>query len=99
MNRANWRSAGAYEGLRSLDAPAFALQCVSRNRDFLRERAALQRATRRAALSASDAEAFARRWGLRFRKCAQCAEPAHCLMDCCGAAGRDRTDGSSGRSG
>lgn len=99
MSRANWRSAGAYEGLRSLDAPAFALQFVSRNRDFMRERATLQRALRRGALMQPDAEAFARRWGLRFRKCAQCAEPALCLMERCGAAGGDRPDGSSGRSG
>ncbi|MDT8870757.1 DUF6499 domain-containing protein [Komagataeibacter rhaeticus] len=99
MSRANWRSAGAHEGLRSLDAPAFALQFVSRNRDFIRERATLQRAARRAALSASDAEAFARRWGLRFRKCPHCAEPAYCLVECRGTAGRDRADGSADRSG
>ncbi|GAA4482247.1 transcriptional regulator domain-containing protein [Gluconacetobacter asukensis] len=99
MSRATWRSAGAYEGLRSLDAPAFALQFVSRNRDFMRERAALQRATRRGVLMQPDAEAFARRWGLRFRKCAHCLEPALCLMDRCGAAGCDRAGGSSGRSG
>ncbi|MFS3137209.1 transcriptional regulator domain-containing protein [Gluconacetobacter sacchari] len=89
MSRANWRSAGAYEGLRSLDAPAFALQFVSRNRDFIRERATLQRAARRATLSASDAEAFARRWGLRFRKCPHCAELTHRPLDCCGIACRD----------
>ena len=85
MSRANWRSAGAYEGLRSLDAPAFALQFVSRNRDFIRERAALQRA----ALSTSDAEAFARRWGLRFRECPHGPRSTHRPLDCCGIAGRD----------
>ncbi|WP_370544275.1 MULTISPECIES: transcriptional regulator domain-containing protein [unclassified Gluconobacter] len=99
MSRANWRSAGAYEGLRSLDAPAFALQFVSRNRDFIRERATLQRALRRGALMQPDAEAFARRWGLRFRKCPHCAESAYCLVECRGAAGRDRDDGSTDRSG
>ena len=61
MSRANWQSASAYEGLRSLDAPAFALQFVSRNRDFIRDRAALQRAARRAKASASVADSAARR--------------------------------------
>ncbi|QHC36963.1 hypothetical protein IFJ82_14215 [Novacetimonas hansenii] len=89
MSRANWRSAGAYEGLRSLDAPAFALQFVSRNRDFIRDRAALQRAALRAALSTSDAEAFARRWGLRFRECPHGPQSAYRPLDCCGIAGRD----------
>jgi hypothetical protein len=53
------------------------LQFVSRNRDFIRDRAALQRAALRAALSTSDAEAFARRWGLRFRECPHGPQSAH----------------------
>ncbi|WP_231854372.1 transcriptional regulator domain-containing protein [Gluconacetobacter diazotrophicus] len=89
MSRAIWRSAGAYEGLRSLDATAFALQFVSRNRDFIRERVALQRAARRGVLSTSDAEAFARRWGLRFRECPHGPRSAYRPLDCCGIAGRD----------
>ncbi|WP_256890039.1 transcriptional regulator domain-containing protein [Acidomonas methanolica] len=99
MSRANWRSAGAYEGLRSLDAPAFALQFVSRNRDFLRDRATLQRVTRGDGLVAEDAEAFARRWGMRFRECPHGPRSADRPLDCCGIAGCDRDGTPAGRPG
>lgn len=94
MNRTDWRSAGAYEDLRSLDAPAFAWEYLRRNADFLRDRRKLERAARRGALDSTEADAFARRWGLQFREYQQCqhgslgaARPAEC----------DRSDEPPGR--
>lgn len=63
MSRADWRAAGAYEELRSLDAPGFAWEYLRRNPDFLRERRKLELAARRDTLMQADADAFARRWG------------------------------------
>ena len=36
MSRADWRTPGSYEELRSLDAPSFAWEYLRRNSDFLR---------------------------------------------------------------
>ena len=46
MARADWRSAGAYEDLRPLDAPAFAYEFLLRNPDFLSDHARLARTSR-----------------------------------------------------
>lgn len=67
MARADWRSADAYEGLRTLDAPAFAYEFLCRNPDFLSDHARLARGSRKRTLDAVEAEAFAQRWGVRFR--------------------------------
>ena len=67
MARADWRSASAYEDLRPLDAPAFAYEFLLRNPDFLSDHARLAQSSRKRTLDAADAEAFARRWGVRFR--------------------------------
>src|SRR5665213_1055809 len=67
MARADWRSASAYEELRPLDAPAFAYEFLRRNPEFLSDHARLARSSRNRTLDAVEAEAFARRWGVRFR--------------------------------
>ena len=69
MSRADWRAPGAYEELRSLDAPGFAWEYLRRNPEFQRDRARLEAAARRRILSAAEEDAFAHRWGLRFREC------------------------------
>jgi Proteobacterial transcriptional regulator-like domain len=63
---AEWRSPAAYEDLRSLDAPGFAWEFLRRNRAFQQDRKRLEQAAERGALSADEADAFARRWGVRF---------------------------------
>lgn len=68
MSRAYWRSPGTYKELQTLDAPGFAFQFVSRNLAFIEDRDRLQRAARRNSLDPAEADAFARRWGLRFRR-------------------------------
>ena len=67
MSRAYWRAPETYRKLQTLDAPGFAFQFVSRNPAFLEDRARLQQAARRNSLDPAEADAFARRWGLRFR--------------------------------
>ncbi len=67
MARADWRSASAYEDLRPLDAPAFAYEFLLRNPDFLNDHARLARSSRNRTLDPVEAEAFARRWGVRFQ--------------------------------
>jgi len=66
MPRTNWRSPEAYEDLRSLDAPGFAWQYLSRNSEFRREHKRLADLARRRKLIPDQEAAFARRWGVRF---------------------------------
>src|ERR1700729_124351 len=68
MSRADWRTPSAYEELRSLDAPGFAWEYLRRNPDFQQERRKLEQANRRGALNQTEVDAFARRWGVRFRR-------------------------------
>jgi hypothetical protein len=67
MAHADWRSAGAYEDLRPLDAPAYAYEFLRRNADFLADHARLTRKAQTQTLDDAEAEEFARRWGLRFQ--------------------------------
>ena len=68
MPRTEWRSPAAYEHLRSLDAPGFAWEFLSRNPAFERDCRRLERAGDQGPLSADELDGFARRWGVRFRK-------------------------------
>ena len=68
MSHADWRNPSAYEELRSLDAPGFAWEYLRRNPDFQQERRKLEQANRRGALNQIEVDAFARRWGVRFRR-------------------------------
>lgn len=68
MGAADWRSVDAYQELRLLDAPAFAFEFLRRNPEFLKDHARLVRKSGRQPLDPADAIAFAKRWGVRFRK-------------------------------
>ena len=68
MPRAEWRSPAAYEDLRSLDAPGFAWEFLSRNPAFEQDRKKLEQASEDRPLSADELNGFARRWGVRFRR-------------------------------
>jgi hypothetical protein len=52
----------------SLDAPGFAWEYLRRNSDFQQDRRKLERASRGGVLNQTEVDAFARRWGVRFRK-------------------------------
>lgn len=66
MPRAEWRSPAAYEKLRSLDAPGFAWEFLSRNPAFEQDCQRLEQASENGPLSADELTSFARRWGVRF---------------------------------
>ena len=96
MSRADWRTPGAYEELRSLDAPGFAWEYLRRNPDFQQHRRKLERTARQGVLNQAEADAFARRWGVRFRKRHRNNQPRLGSMDGGRPAKRDRPDGASG---
>jgi hypothetical protein len=66
MSNADWWAPGAYEDLRSLDAPGFAWEYLLRNPDFLKHRDRLDRSAREGVLGEAERDAFALRWGVRF---------------------------------
>ena len=96
MSRADWRTPGAYEELRSLDAPGFAWEYLRRNSDFQQDRSKLERAARRDVLNQAEADAFARRWGVRFCGRRRDNKPQLRSMDGGRPAKRGRPDGASG---
>ena len=65
MSRADWRSLAAYENLRSLDAPGFAWEFLSRNPEFERDRAQLEELCE-SDPSVAELERFTLRWGCTF---------------------------------
>lgn len=67
MSRAYWRSQATYTKTQSLDGPGLAYAYVSREPVFLEEQERLRKAARQDSLDPAEADAFARRWGLRFR--------------------------------
>ena len=95
MSRADWRTPGAYEELRSLDAPGFAWEYLRRNSDFQQDRRKLERDARRGTLNQAEADACARRWGVRFRKRHRDKQPQLGSLDGARPAKRDRPDGTS----
>ncbi len=97
MSRADWRSPGAYETLRSLDAPGFAWEYLRRNPEFLLDQSKLERAAQRGTLALAETEAFTRRWGVRFRETASKEKPWLCTMVARYFAKCRRLDATSGR--
>ncbi len=81
MPRADWRSTAPYDDKRKLDAPGFAFEFLRRNADFVRDHQRLVRLASRNALSRKSREAFARRWGLRFRQARTRRQPADDPVD------------------
>ena len=96
MPRAEWRSQAAYEALRSLDAPGFAWEFLSRNPAFERDCKRLEHADDQDPHSAGEQEDFARRWGVRFRK-ARASRPS-CSLDAGEPTERDPDNPASTRS-
>jgi hypothetical protein len=96
MPRAEWRSPAAYEDLRSLDAPGFAWEFLSRNPAFEHDCKRLEHADDQDPHSAGEQEDFARRWGVRFRKARASRPPSS--LDAGEPAERDPDNPASTRS-
>ena len=95
MARGDWTSPAAYEELGSLDAPGFAWEYLDRNPDFTQDRRRLERADRRGVLNQAEVDAFARRWGLRFRARHLVGGRRLRPLDTGRAAQRDHADGAA----
>jgi hypothetical protein len=94
MSHADWRAPGAYEDLRSLDAPGFALEYLCRNPDFLKHQEKLDRSAREGVLGKAERDAFARRWGVRFCEYDRDGPPMSCPLGGTCPAKRRRSDGA-----
>ena len=68
MPQGEWQTETAYEDKYALDAPGFAFEYLRRNRSFLHDQQRLERLLKRGTLTHKTREAFARRWGMRFRE-------------------------------
>ena len=68
LNRPNWRDAGAYGRLQSLDAPGFAWEFLKRNPSFVAELESLKATSKRRKLTPSELEQFSLHWGVRIRR-------------------------------
>lgn len=99
MSPAEWRSADAYEELRSLDAPAFAYEFLRRNPEFVRDHTRLIRKARRESLDESDVEAFAQHWGVRFPPRLAEGPGRYRTVDTESHRGRSHSDDNGGRAG
>jgi hypothetical protein len=79
MPRAEWRSPAAYEDLRSLDAPGFAWEFLSRNPAFEHDRIRLEQASEDHPLSADELTASRGAGGCDFAEPAPAGEGHHPL--------------------
>ena len=98
MPHADWRSPAAYEDLRTLDAPGFAWEFLSRNPAIERDRKRRERASEDGPLSASELNGFARRWGVRFRDARTRRQRSPPAVDGGAPAERDPPDAAPARS-
>jgi transcriptional regulator len=98
MPRAEWRSPAAYKDLRTLDAPGFAWEFLSRNPAFEHDRKRLEQASEDRPLSADELNGFARRWGVRFRESSAWRRSSSSSLDSGELAERDPSDQAPTRS-
>jgi hypothetical protein len=68
MPQGEWQSDAAYEDKHTLDAPGFAFEYLRRNRTFIRDHRRLEGLLKRGTLSQKMRDAYAHRWGMRFRE-------------------------------
>lgn len=68
MPLCDWQFETAYEDKYGLDAPGFAFEYLRRNRSFIRDHRRLESLLKRETLTQKTRDAYARRWGMRFRE-------------------------------
>jgi hypothetical protein len=68
MTAPDWRSESAYEHLKPLNAKGFAWEFLRRNINFQKDVEELERAQQHGTLTRTKRDAFAAKWGVRFRK-------------------------------
>lgn len=85
MGSADWRSPDGYKDLLQLDAPGLAWEFLRRNPVFLQDHAKMQHAVENNRGTPQELEAFALRWGIRFReryRTQPTAMDAVCIAEC-----------------
>lgn len=80
MGLTDWQSNSAYEFVQQCDAPGFAWEFLRRNPEFISDVNALESSGRRIPTNAQK-QAFARKWGLRFRAARRCPRYRASAMD------------------
>ena len=98
MSRMDWHLPAAYQNLRTLDAPGFAWEFLSRNPAFEHDRKRLEQASEDRPLSADELNGFARRWGVRFREPSVWRRSSSSSLDSGELAERDPSDQAPTRS-
>lgn len=81
MPHGDWRSDAAYEDKHALDAPGFAFEYLRRNQIFIRDHRRLEALLKRGKLSRQMRDAYARRWGMRFREVRARGNKSHDPVD------------------
>lgn len=64
MQSIDWRTPAAYKRIKDLPPAGFAWEYLRRNEDYRED---VERLTRRGEGAVEELDAFASRWGLRFR--------------------------------
>ena len=64
MQSIDWRTPAAYKRIKALPPAGFAWEYLRRNEDYRRE---VERLTQRREPAGEEVDAFASRWGVRFR--------------------------------
>ena len=64
MQSIDWRTPAAYKHVKDLPAAGFAWEYLRRNEDYRKD---VERLTRTERAAVEELDAFAARWGLRFR--------------------------------
>ena len=67
MRHPDWKCAADYEPLKKLDTPELAGEFLRRNPDYQRDHERLSRLAAAGRLQPTEADAFAAKWGVRFR--------------------------------
>ncbi len=68
MAMADWRSPDEYKEVLQFDTPGFAWEFLRRNLEFRQDHAGLSRAASKGRGTPKEHDAFALRWGIRFRR-------------------------------
>ena len=97
MSHADWRAPGAYKRTCGHSMrPASPGNIFAAMPNFQQDRRKLERAARRGVLNQAEADAFARRWGVRFRERGRDKQRRPGSMGGARPTKRGRPDGASG---
>jgi len=68
MPQGNWQLDAVYKDIHTLDSPGYAFEYLRRNSKFISDTHRLETHLKRGTISRAMRDAYARRWGMRFRE-------------------------------